>query len=159
MTPQDPLQALHPLREPTPVGWWPPAPGWWFLAALCLALLIAVAVWGWRRHRRNRYRRQALTELQALRTNGFPGSEQVQQINAVLKRAALMAYGTTRVAPLGGDEWIRFLDATLPHKRQAFAGIDGDILYTPEPSSATTEAFAEAATIWVRHHQREIGDA
>lgn len=159
MTPQDPLQALHPLREPAPVGWWPPAPGWWFIAALCLGLLTAIAVWGWHRHRRNRYRRQAMTELQALAADRLSGSERVQQINAVLKRAALMAYSASRVAPLGGDSWMRFLDATLPHKHQAFTGIDGDILYIPEPSPATTEAFAEAAAIWVRHHQREIGDA
>ncbi|SRR6056297_701161 len=159
MTPQNPLQALHPLREPAAVGWWPPAPGWWFLAVLCLVLLTALGVWGWRRRRRNRYRRQAMTELKALGTDPLQGSERVQQINAVLKRAALMAYGTTRVAALGGDGWIRFLNATLPRNRQAFADIDGDILYRPKPSPTSIEAFAEAAAIWVRHHQRESGNA
>ena len=31
MNPQDPLAALHPLRTPEPIGWWPLAPGWWVL--------------------------------------------------------------------------------------------------------------------------------
>ena len=25
---------LRDLRLPEPVGWWPPAPGWWILAAI-----------------------------------------------------------------------------------------------------------------------------
>lgn len=158
MTPQDPLQALHPLREPVAVGWWPPAPGWWIVAALFLALIVSLAVWWWRRHRRDRYRRQALDELVALRTT-LSGSERVQQVNAILKRSALMAYSAKRVAALAGDDWIRFLNTTLPRNSEAFSGKDGDILYTPDPSSARAEAFTEAACIWVRHHQREPGDA
>ncbi|MCO2006091.1 DUF4381 domain-containing protein, partial [Pseudomonas aeruginosa] len=29
----NPLDRLEPLIAPLPVGWWPPAPGWWLLAA------------------------------------------------------------------------------------------------------------------------------
>ncbi|MFN2288882.1 MAG: DUF4381 domain-containing protein [Chromatocurvus sp.] len=159
MTPQDPLQALHPLREPPPVGWWPPAPGWWFIAILFATLLLLLAAWVWRRYRRNRYRRQATAELLALQTRSLSGSERVQQINAILKRSALMAYTETRVAPLGGSDWIKFLETTLPHKRRAFSGIDSSILYTQDPSPDMTNAFAEAALTWVRCHQREVANA
>ncbi|HCI2640386.1 DUF4381 domain-containing protein, partial [Pseudomonas aeruginosa] len=27
----NPLDRLEPLIAPPPVGWWPPAPGWWLL--------------------------------------------------------------------------------------------------------------------------------
>ncbi|RFQ16473.1 DUF4381 family protein, partial [Pseudomonas sp. ATCC 13867] len=36
-----PLDQLEPLIPPAPVAWWPPAPGWWVVAAL-----IPIALWG-----------------------------------------------------------------------------------------------------------------
>jgi len=52
-----------PLRDihlPEPVGWWPPAPGWWALLALALA---GAAAWGWLAwRRRTRVRRAALAD-------------------------------------------------------------------------------------------------
>ena len=68
MNPQDPLAALHPLREPLPIGWWPPAPGWWLLAGLALAALLLLAWHALRRYRANAYRRQALFRLTELVT-------------------------------------------------------------------------------------------
>lgn len=159
MTPEDPLQSLHPLREPPPVGWWPPAPGWWLLAALLLALLIVLMSWAWQRHRRNRYRRQAVEELVALRGANLSGSERVQRANAVLKRTALAAYPDGSVAALSGGDWIRFLGRTLPGTKQVFADIDSNILYTPEPPPDRVEAFMEAALSWARHHRRGAGHA
>ena len=64
MNPQDPLAALHPLRTPEPIGWWPLAPGWWVLL-VAVVLLAALAVYLARRHyRRNAYRRVAMLQLQ-----------------------------------------------------------------------------------------------
>ena len=70
MNPQDPLAALHPLREPVAIGWWPPAPGWWLLAGLVLAALLALAWYALRRYRANAYRRQALARPQPACTVG-----------------------------------------------------------------------------------------
>lgn len=159
MTPQDPLQSLHPLREPTPVGLWPPAPGWWVIAALLLILLTTLAVWYWRRRKRNRYRQQAIEELLALRDSCPSSSERVQQVNTVLKRSALVAYPGKKIAPLGGSAWLEFLDQTLPPVHRVFAGLDSNILYSAQPSPGKVDAFAEAALTWARHHQREAADA
>ncbi|MGD2138441.1 MAG: DUF4381 family protein, partial [Gammaproteobacteria bacterium] len=52
----DPLAALRPLHPPAPVEWWPPAPGWWVLGVLLLALL-GLAWWY---HRTSAVRRAAL---------------------------------------------------------------------------------------------------
>lgn len=50
MNPQDLLAQLRPPDAPLEtIGWWPPAPGWWILAALCLIGLIALT---WRSRRR-----------------------------------------------------------------------------------------------------------
>ena len=61
------LAALHDIVVPAPVPWWPPAPGWYAV----LALAVALAGWGaWRLYRRwraNAYRRTALRRLAAIR--------------------------------------------------------------------------------------------
>ncbi len=35
----DPLAQLRDIHLPDPISWWPPAPGWWVLAVVVLALL------------------------------------------------------------------------------------------------------------------------
>ena len=156
---QDPLQALHPLREPSPVGWWPPAPGWWLLAVATLIVVSLTLAWFWRQHQRQRYRRQAEAELHALREAGIANHERIQSTNAILKRAALSTYSARRVAPLAGNEWIDFLDSTLPAKHRTFTAFSGDIFYAPTPEDGVADAYIAAAMVWMRHHRRGTGDA
>lgn len=52
---------LRDIHLPAELSWWPPAPGWWLLAALVL-VLIAVVGWAWRRHRRVRGREQEILD-------------------------------------------------------------------------------------------------
>ncbi|HAU18090.1 MAG TPA: DUF4381 domain-containing protein, partial [Marinobacter adhaerens] len=44
MNPQDPLSQLRDIHLPETGGLWPPAPGWWVLAILLIAVLAAL-VW------------------------------------------------------------------------------------------------------------------
>lgn len=86
--------------RPLPVGWWPPAPGWWLLAALLP--LLGWGLWRLRRHLPRRtiatrgeapldpLREAALAELAALakpygRASAGPW---LQAINGLLKRVA-----------------------------------------------------------------------
>ncbi len=65
----DALPGLDQLRElplPAPVSYWPQTWGWAVLAALLLAGGGWAALAGWRRYRRNRYRRQGLAALTQL---------------------------------------------------------------------------------------------
>ena len=102
------LAQLAPLREPLAVGWWPLAPGWWALLSLAVAVLIALAMW-YRRHRqKNRYRRLALLELAHLREQ----RAKRDQLNRLLKAAALRAFPQERIASLHGQSWLAFLVST-----------------------------------------------
>src|SRR5690606_40218712 len=82
-----PLDALAPLIAPSPVSWWPPAPGWWFLAAGLLGCLLLWRIKPWRRQRQDNavaeaplepQRQIALDELAQLSKpyDGQPRSEE-----------------------------------------------------------------------------------
>ncbi|MFA5590662.1 MAG: DUF4381 family protein [Lysobacteraceae bacterium] len=103
---------LADLHLPAPPSWWPPAPGWWLLALLLLAL----SFWLWQRLRRRhkqRARRDFLqAELESL-SQRFPGENQgaaqVAALSVSLRRIAReVSPGAER---LQGQDWLEFLDA------------------------------------------------
>ena len=82
------------------------------LAVLVAAVVLALLVRQVMRYRANRYRREALIELQALeRDLRDPATRRhaVQALAALLKRTALAAWPRADVAPLSGAAWIAFL--------------------------------------------------
>jgi hypothetical protein len=108
-----------PLRDihlPDPVSWWPPAPGWWML----LALLVAIALLSGFLH--HRYRRNALQRAaqQALHKIGEDYRQSgdalllAQQLSMLLRRVSLSCYPRQQVAGLTGRAWLSLLDRTLP---------------------------------------------
>lgn len=111
MPEQDPLAQLRDIHLPETIGLWPPAPGWWLLAVLLFALLCYGYLKLRRRQQRNRYRRLALAELNAL-SKTVSGSQYLQQVNQLLKKTALAAQPSLPVAGLTGQRWLAFLDAT-----------------------------------------------
>lgn len=56
-TSSPPGPGLRDIHLPPEPSWWPPAPGWWALSVLLLVLLL-VAIWLWRRQRRELHQRQ-----------------------------------------------------------------------------------------------------
>lgn len=115
------LRDIHMPAAPDP---WPPAPGWWVLAALVLGLL----AWGaWTLLKYARVRRQQnriLAMLRALEQSGgavaTPGF--LAEISRLTRRLALMRYPRREIASLSGEEWLAFLDRS-----------GGDGLFTDGP--------------------------
>ncbi len=145
----DPLAQLRDIHLPPPVTWWPPAPGWWLLALLAIALLL-FAILRWRRwRRRSAYRRAALDELR--RIDGGDASA----INALLKRTALAA-GRHDAAALSGEAWLQFLEQTRgrgptllqPTERSALLS-----LYSAQPTAVDGARLRQIAEHWIRHHR------
>lgn len=111
MNPQ--AQALSGLRDihlPEMIAFWPPAPGWWLLAATVLAgLLLALCE---RRRRQSSVRRAALRELDALEVDarrGLETGEVASRLQALLRRVALVRKGRDVVAPIYGQPWFEML--------------------------------------------------
>lgn len=118
-TAADPLAELRGIHLPQPVGVWPPAPGWWGLAALLVASAIATSVVV--RRRRRSVVRHALRELDGLaRSSSREGDLQTlaTTLSALVRRVALLRFGRKRVASLHGRAWQDFLAETAPKKRR-----------------------------------------
>ncbi len=112
----DPQQALQ-LRDihvPAAPVLWPPAPGWWIVAAILIALLAWMSVVALRRFRIRRQRQHVLAALASLERElareRTPAA--LARISVLLRRLALMRFPRQRVAALTGLAWLRFLDET-----------------------------------------------
>ena len=155
MNPQDPLANLHPLREPDLIGWWPLAPGWWLLivlAALCLAFLLAVVI---KRYRANAYRRQAVAQLQVLRSTYLADrdpSRYIAAANALLKSVALRSYPRREIAATSGEPWLRFLNSSTKNAGNFDTGFV-TAAYRKNCPDMDMERLHQTAQTWIRRHR------
>ena len=159
---QLPLRDIH---MPEMVGWWPLAPGWWFLIALAAAGLGYLLYRRYLAWRSNAARRAALAELSRIRRDYEQGSDALtlaKSLSELLRRSMLAYAPRGEVAGLTGDRWLRWLDRglddrpftagsgrnieSLPYRSPESIGDDADIsgmidavrrrLKTPLPEGA-----------------------
>lgn len=109
-----PALELRDIHLPGAPSLWPPAPGWWLLAVLVVALLaFGIPTLLRRRHIRLQ-RERLLAEFSTLQA-GLAREQSPQalaNIGELLRRLALERYPRGEVAALNGGAWLRFLDAT-----------------------------------------------
>lgn len=142
------VHLLEPLREPPPVPFWPPAPGWWILGILFLALLIVSTRWIWRQYQRGAPIRQAKRELQDLRNLELDDALFCERL-AVLQRRVVASRSTqTSALAATGSQWAEILNALAP----AIAPFNERLVtlhYAPAVSQADKAAAAEATQRWL----------
>lgn len=144
---QIPLRDIH---FPGAVPWWPPAPGWWLLAALILG---AMTYWAVRYYRTYR-RRVALKILNQVRHDLEEGALPepcLQHLSAVMRRFAMSAAANPAlVAGLIGRSWLRYLDSRWD--RDLFTNGAGSVLtiapYAPA-NSISRDAAIELTTVCI----------
>jgi hypothetical protein len=104
MTPAADNLVLRDVHVPPVPGLWPPAPGWWVVIALVIAVLAWLCVLGLRRRRRY----VAWTSTFDQETSRATPAEQVAAMSSLLRRAA------RRLDPqadrLTGEAWLKWLD-------------------------------------------------
>lgn len=152
---KDPLSALHDIHLPQPGGFWPPAPGWWLVALVILLLVAGVLVLGLRRRRRNRWLRQAMRELDMTGHSHLSATQQLIELNQLVKRAARARYPDQHPESLSGETWIGFLVETCPgrgteHERTFRQLVESS--WRPEAEVAPEQA-RQAVAIWLRGQQ------
>jgi hypothetical protein len=131
------LKDLHDIHLPSPIGWWPIAPGYLLLAMLIIFGVITLLL-------RYRYRRERsikqealrqLATLQHLQAETPNPSVTAAQLSLLLKQVALMYYPRETVASLQGDAWLNFLTQTS--KRLDFKTVRYALLEMPFHPEAT----------------------
>lgn len=137
-----------PLRDihlPEPVGWWPPAPGWWMLSGLMLVAL-GVMIWrGWRR--RTKVRRAALSRLRKIEqayTEHGDVARLAAELSVLLRRALITAGPRRESAGLTGEEWLAYLDRGLEGRpfTQGPGRCLADAPYRPAEQAEVSDAIA-----------------
>ena len=158
----DPLAGLRGLHLPEGSGAWPPAPGWWLVAALVVGLGVASVLW--LRHRRRSLLVHALRELDGLvlrRTGDHDLQALATDIAQLLRRVALARFGARRVAPLHGSAWQTFIEEHSATRRRTvrnqpdFARALAVAPYAPAPRfrdaiGLERTALVDAARTWIR---------
>lgn len=150
-----------PLRDihlPADVGWWPPAIGWWILAALVVAAA-GFAAYRYLATYRERAAANAIRRVVARLDAGEAPDACMQQISAVLRRFVMSVNGpNASVAGLTGRAWLEYLDSRW--ERAAFsAGPGRELVVAPyaPPGRVSVESVREIATLsleWIRAQRR-----
>jgi hypothetical protein len=166
MEAEDPLSDLADIHLPDAVPFWPPAPGWWVLAALLLAGLCWLGWLQFRAWQRRQRMQAALNELASVyRTyNERPAEAGTNEAglaflhgcNEILKRVALEHYPVLAVARLNGREWLGFLD--VHGNTNGFSAGAGQVLgdgsYRPR-FDADVDAVQALCSDWIRLQYRK----
>ena len=135
------LEQLADIHLPGPVSFWPPAPGWWLLALLVIALLVWLTIKALDARKQRQICAFALQELDkaygTFQTQQNSDPELLNQarltflnkFNAVLRRVALWHFPQQNIASLGGRAWVDFIrekgESTLLTDEIAEALVEG----------------------------------
>jgi len=157
MATANPLDQLKDIHLPEAVGFWPPASGWWLLAAAFIAALLT-GIFLYHRHQKSAYRRSAVRQLNSLFSD-YPQPQQSQQIaallNQLLKAVAQQSYSTNQVSRLTESQWLNFLDSSA--NMQSFVQGPGQILasapYDQNSRISDAAALKQCCTQWIRRHR------
>ncbi len=157
----NPLDQLKDIHTPDAIGLWPPAIGWYLVAAFLIAALVLAGVILWRRWQQNAYRRAALRECDDIEREITAGSDSraaAIRIATLLKRTALSVFRRAEVASLSGDAWILFLESKASEAHFSITSsqllIEASFRENPPDNQSDVARLLDEARRWIRKHQR-----
>lgn len=156
MNPQPlPLRDIH---LPEPIGFWPPAVGWW-LSALGIGILLISMIWLIRRLNRKTALKSARRLLAELKQDpSLDPAEKICRLSVLLRRTAISLAPRTQCAGLTGQAWLDYLDLALRDKDFGSA-IGRQLIETPYhnktlPQETEVLALFELCERWLKAQSR-----
>ena len=150
----DLLAQLKDIHAAPPVSWWPPAPGWWILAFLLLAILVWIGRNLLRRYRVRQRRKQMLGWVDHLNASIDPQKDPhsyLSTINRIFKVVALRAFPAQQCAAMAGTEWSEFLQQQLKGQQHEALSVLATGPYQPAPDFDPA-TISELARVWIKQH-------
>jgi hypothetical protein len=152
----DPVAGLIDIPLPREVNLWPQT---WESRIAVVVLLIVVVAAAWRLvhfWRVNRYRREALAELNSIghASPSIP-RELLPRITLLVRRTALAAFPRERIASLAGPAWLSFLDRS--YGGHEFSQGVGRLLVSASyqqilPDEAELQSLSGLVRRWIKVH-------
>ncbi|MEP0712501.1 DUF4381 domain-containing protein [Algoriphagus sp.] len=149
-TNQAPPPDLGKLYEPPPVEFTFETIGWTILGGVLMLISLVVIFILIKKYLGNRYRREAIQELDLLQSE----QQAFSKILVILKRVAIDVFGREKVAHLHGAEWLSFLEKTGKHvelvryEKQIQAMLYQNIV----PDAPIRKSILSQAKKWMRTH-------
>lgn len=157
MTKTEPLAQLKDIHLPAPVGWWPPAPGWYFVLALIVFFISFISYRAYKHYGYALAKKQALILLDRYqehyeRDHNVPLTS--AHISELLRRVALVYFPRTQVASLHGEAWLQFLNQTS--KGIDFNSVRTLLLDAPFKKGNTQDLgpLFSKAKLWIKQRKR-----
>lgn len=147
------IDQLQEIALPDAPAYAPNTWGWAALGGVLLALLLAWALWRLRRWQQNRYRREALQQLQRIEAAAANDPLALRELPELLKRTALSWPTPAPVQALRGSAWQAFLQAhsSAPLPADFSAQLAG-LAYAPVHDWHDTRALLQHCRHWLEHH-------
>jgi len=143
--------SLRDIHIPEPISWWPPAMGWWVLAILIpLSLYFLYRLY--KRITRKTALKTAKKQFKQLKnTDNLSPQAKLIQLASLLRRLAISLYPRTQVASLTGEQWLNFLDSSLPSPRftEGFGQLLTEATYHRSPNLAELDTLFSLCETWI----------
>ena len=109
----DPLSQLKDIYLPPDPGIWPPAPGWWILGLLGLAIIWLIYKLVKELIRRQRPWKEMHQHLRSLELTDDPIDQRqnLSKMSKLVRQFAILKFGRESVSSLSGSDWLEFLDS------------------------------------------------
>jgi hypothetical protein len=151
----DPLTGLIDFPLPQEVSLWPQT---WPLRIVIGLIAAGIVLATWRivhRFYADKYRREALAELEDIRSADAAPDEVATRLSVLVRRTALGAFPRETVAPLAGPAWLAFLDRS--YDGTEFSEGAGRLLVSApyqrrSPDRDQLEALVSLVRRWIRGH-------
>lgn len=149
-----PLKDIH---LPEPIGWWPPAPGWW-LATLATIFLLLLLRHIYKRLTRKTAVKSAQKLLNDIRRQSHDKRQTLTELSALLRRTAISTDDRAEVASLQGQAWLEYLDRSVADTAfsQGVGRCLADAHYRPTmPDDTDIEALFALCDRWLKQRGKK----